>query len=193
MATPKMQSCNHLMIDIETLGLRTDALVFEIGLAVWNVDTQGMVMSYAATIDPRSQPDRDVDPKTLHWWEGRGYPNHHQDLSGFNETNLDLEEALDRVRNCYKQYQCRCVWSKGPEFDIAILEHAWRQYDQYPPWPYASRRCARTVMALTPVLAPETTAIVNDAPHNPRADAVYQSVLCQQALRRVYRTQPDPL
>ena len=62
----------NLMIDIETLGVKTDAPVISIGACFFDKD--GIKEKFYAVLDVEQQIDSDlrkVDASTIKWWMGQ--------------------------------------------------------------------------------------------------------------------------
>lgn len=64
----------HMMIDFETLGLTSDAVLLSLGVVVIDPLTDS-TESFSVNIDPRSQPGSKIDASTVLWWLGQAVKN----------------------------------------------------------------------------------------------------------------------
>ncbi len=139
-------NCNHVMIDIETLGLEPGSVILSIGAVAFGMDRKpDMPMKeFYVELDTK-QPQRVVDLDTVKWWMDQ--PNKppmdgdiplHVALKDLNEF-ITLQTIGDRTPY---------VWANGTDFDISILYHAYRQWSIPPAWKYSDVRDYRTVAKL---------------------------------------------
>lgn len=127
------------MIDIETLGTRMDSVIMEVAVVGFNRQTGEIYDKYVSKMNVTEQINngRRIYADTLMWWIERGD---------------QLRDCLnDKSESVYKVLQAISfiigpddyVWSKGPEFDIAMLGHIMDQYNMTVPWDYRKVRSVR--------------------------------------------------
>ena len=154
-----MNSYTDLMVDIETLGLQTDAVVLSIGAVAFDrnvlddfhsFDIDGSRYFYnTLEIQPQLDKGRTVTASTLEFWKKQ--PEMPERKAGLLTVFAAFNVWL------YKNFQQRdfCVWAKGPDFDIVILENLYRMHVhvQVPPMPplfqYWQARDVRTAVDLS--------------------------------------------
>lgn len=182
----------HLMIDIEALGKDADSVILTIGAQIF--DPSPHVVGWIKDpiydkisdthipswlnirVDVDSQVDRwgrRIDGGTLDWW-GKQSPEAIEEALGESDR-VPLEDALDKLMRL--AYLCKAIWSKGPLYDIVMLEHAMNQTKRRIPWKFWEIRDARTVYSLCPGLDTKLNG------HIAVDDCRNQIVLLQEAFR----------
>lgn len=139
----------HIMIDIETLGLRPDAVITEVAAVMWDTKTDSIThLCNVRNLNVREQMSmgRTISPGTLSWAVNtRDYEvtQLHTDYS-YSDLNLaDLRAALKLHVTCDTD---TLVWSKGVVFDIAKLESLYYNNPSDVPWTYKQVMCFRTLL-----------------------------------------------
>lgn len=176
--------------DLETLSLRTNAVILSAGLVVFDmdkVDSFKTLLSQGTNIyvdqDIQLSEGRLKDAATIAWWEKQGEaaaeclnnPNQvHPKMLG----KLMSDFAHRYVEKAHKlRYFCR-----GPQFDIAKLEDLFFQFETTPPWHYRKPRCSRTALDVygyeDDVKFVRPSAMI---PHNSLHDAAFEAYLIQRA------------
>lgn len=136
--------CNHVMLDLETLGTESDSVILSIGLVEFNINTGETGSSYKCNVDIQSCLDIGLKVKgdTVRWWMSQS----NRDV--FKDTGTDIRSALSGVnawitRDMY-------IWANSPRFDCGILQTAFNKIGMDIPWNYQKERCVRTLAALHP-------------------------------------------
>lgn len=139
-----------VMIDTETLSLRSNAAVLSIGAVEMDLERYRLGREYKVNISIGSNRriNLHIDPDTVAWWNKQSDEAKsaasvdampiHGALWGFGQWLTDLKSVGDEVR----------TWSMGAAFDIPILENAYRACDLPVPWKYKHVMCYRTMYAL---------------------------------------------
>lgn len=139
----------HMMIDLETLSLRSDAAIMNIGLQMFNIEgPEPNILSHAKIrIDLLHSvlEGFHIDPSTVKWWLSADRAAR-DDLVGGEP--LSLLEALGEVTHFFNTNKPERVWSRGAAFDIPILEHAYRRVGMAVPWSHKIVMCHRTITTL---------------------------------------------
>ena len=169
----------HLMIDMETLSTRPNAVVLSVGLVL--MDTHGEpILTHEVILDAQEQisAGRDVEADTLAWWMNQGA----EARAVFEQSakyGMKVERALTHIAELLEQKSDRrdlCVWSNAATFDIVILRSLYEQLcpNKWRVWNYQNERCYRTIVStLDPSkrFAPPTTG----TKHNALDDAIWQA------------------
>lgn len=182
----------HLMIDIEALGKNADSVILTIGAQIFDpsptvvgwiqdpiydkVSDTHITPYLNLRVDVDSQVDkwgRTVDPETVAWWSKQA-PEAVEEALG-EEGRIPLEDALDQLIRL--AWLCKATWSKGPLYDIVMLENAMCQTKRKIPWKFWEIRDARTVYSLCPGLDTKLNG------HIAVDDCRNQIVLLQEAFR----------
>ena len=164
----------EVMIDFETLGTVADAVILSIGAVKFNIDT-GQIDDdgfYASiSVDSNLAAGRRIQEDTLIWWMDQNA----KAQNVFKEAKQDLLPALQEFHAWFdpdliKEYK---VWSNGADFDIPMIQHAWRTHGIESPWQFWNSRCFRTYKSLPH--AKQAISVPNPGKHNALMDALTQA------------------
>jgi hypothetical protein len=133
-----MKKWSDLMIDLETLGTGTDAVVLSIGAVFFDIERNELGPTFIVQPEVESQikKGRVMDPDTIKWWMSQGEAA----KQVFKDQTLPTQHTL----NLLSQF-CRLnteslkelkVWGNGSSFDISILESMYKNFDLKQPWGY---------------------------------------------------------
>lgn len=180
MTQPKV----HVSIDLETLGTSPASVILAIG-AVAICEESEQTARFYAVCSVGSQQDRKIDQSTLTWWEQQS-AEARKVLDDANDPAI--AEPLEHVLNALSAWIGQLgethqvfVIGNGANFDVAILEHAYKNISPFVPWAYWNVRDLRTLKDLATRLG--VADAVNTAiprvgtRHNALDDAAYQAVL----------------
>lgn len=196
MSKPRCQ----VAIDLETLGTSPDSVILSIGAAAVCAETGQIVKFYGAcAVD--SQQHRTISKSTLDWWESQSAEARlaldfarSDDCPSLFETLKRLTDWLGDLGKTHDVYP----WGNGSEFDIAMLNHAYKQISDFVPWNFRNSRDMRTLrdICLRLGLEPKIKAAVrrNGTHHNALDDAQFQADIIMASLKAIeefYATHPD--
>lgn len=137
-----------LMIDIETLGTTPDAHILTIAAQTFDpLQRDWIGPSYYARIDFESQENRRIEQGTLEWWATQ---KESQAEAFAEDDRIPLDQALVGLGRMI--WQSKWIWANGSNFDMTILEDAYKSYNMALPWQYFHVRDARTIYSLVPSL-----------------------------------------
>lgn len=166
----------NLSLDIETTGLKPGCGVWQIGCVAVEMPEH----SFCVTVDPiavlNSWP---MDGTTVKWQQEKNRENWELAHLHFDcqEVITALVSFADWYRGLAANYDIR-LWTKGPHFDIAILDAAYDRIGHPSPWKYNSIRDMRTLESLFPdVQVPKP-----DGAHNALVDAKHQAEVIRACL-----------
>ena len=156
-----------IMVDLETLGTKPDALIIAIGAVAF--DNRMVRGTFYRTIDWQSAADfgGKVDMSTIRWWFGQSDEARKAILKDGSPIVLVLSEFTDWLG----QYDNVTIWGNGATFDNVILGTAYNRLGIEKPWKYNADRCYRTVKELYP----EVPRVKPSVAHNALADALAQA------------------
>lgn len=131
----------RIMLDLETLGTDPGAAILSVGAV--RFDAEGLGEEFHRSISIQSNEDAGLsfDADTLEWWLEQDDAAQ-EVLTGGDE----LATVLFDFDTFY--HDADEIWAYSPQFDCAILDHAYEAVDQTAPWSYRDERCARTVANL---------------------------------------------
>lgn len=176
----------HLMIDLETLGTTADSVILSVGAVKFDlesdaIDDEGFYGSIS--IESNMDAGRKISEDTLLWWLKQ--PAAAQSV--FHEDKLPLEQTLIDLSDWLSDGEW-IVWAKGPGFDVAMLEHAYKHARIAVPWDFWNVRCVRTYMDLPG--AKGVSAPLEGMKHNALSDAYQQARTIQMIHRKIFTEQP---
>lgn len=156
-----------MMIDIETLSLRPDAFVAQVGVCVANVVTREYLLAPTnCWLTDEGQEARRIDPSTVRWWMTQDRTVAHGVFESPEQRNSPraLFELLAKWAGAYPEMT---VWASPAMFDLPILFSLW---EGRKPWVYNMERC---LMTLYKVLDPQKALepLQRGPAHDAAADA----------------------
>lgn len=160
-----------MMIDIETLSLRPDAYVTQVGYCVANLGTGEYLQNpHAWLLGDSGQQGRHKDTDTIRWWLQQ---DREVAASVFGDSKSRREYPLTTLgmfHGLVEEYKVEEVWASPAMFDLPILTSLWRGEK---PWKYNQERC---LMTLYKRIDPDGTLQPppNQAHHDAAADAKWQ-------------------
>lgn len=170
---------NNIMVDLETLGTSSDAVIIAIGAVAF--DATGLGQTFYITVDPQSCVDlgMKIDAATVMWWMRQSDAAR----GAFSRQGTPIVGALD----AFSRYVAGCagasaeVWGNGATFDNVILANAYRAANMLKPWAYWGDRCYRTMKSMYPHIAVEKAGVM----HNALDDAAYQATHMVKLLKHM--------
>lgn len=165
----------NVMVDLETLGKGSDAVILSIGAVAF--DETGVGSDFYANIDPESctRVGMKMDASTVMWWMTQGDQARQVFKDG---SRLDI--VLRNFTLWFASVGAENVWGNGATFDNVILSNAYTLAGLERPWSYRGDRCYRTLKALLPdVKAPPNFGTA----HNALDDARYQAIHAVELLK----------
>jgi hypothetical protein len=165
-----------LMLDIETLSTKPNAVILSLGAVKFNPFTDRIDLddglNLRIDVDSQIKLGRDIQEETLNWWATQ--PMEVQDVA-FDTTNrISLENFTQTLNKIL--VGVNNIWCQGPVFDIVILENLYRQLNTPVPWNYWQIRDSRTLFGVFGDRRDKNRKGAHDA----LMDCVYQAVGIQE-------------
>lgn len=175
----------HLMIDLETMSSRPNAVVVSIGLTAFDktaVEPTGLRV--VVNREEQKRMGRHEDPDTMAWW-AKQTP---EARAVFDEKQIPVTEATFKVQQYVTSYTDgpRHVepWGNGADFDLPIITGLFADFGVPVPWKFYNHRCFRTLKHLLPVRYKiATEELKNPLKHDCLADARWQAEVASRLLR----------
>ena len=169
----------HVMIDLETLAVSTDAVILSIGAVKFDPNNLEKVSedSFYCAVDPTSCQHfgLKIDAATVMWWMGADRAAARETL--LKDEQIDLATALDAFASWFGN-ESLPVWSNAATFDIMILKHAFGAIGRECPWSFRDERCYRTFKSLYPGVKIESVGTKHRALDDAIAQAFHMKALC---------------
>lgn len=179
-----MGQINNLMIDIETLGTKSNSVIMSIGAVMFDIETGEVGETFRADIDPETcvNAGLKIDASTVIWWLGQEREAQQDLIKGGKRS---LEYALTTLSAFISKYAPDVIWGNGVRFDLGLLENAYNALNMKAPWPFWVERDVRTLVSFRPDIKNE---FINDLPHTPVNDCLYQIKYCSAIWRNIAGT-----
>ena len=168
------------MLDLETMGNKSNAAIVSIGAIEFNLDTGVEASIFYERIDLQSCIDRGlkIDASTLYWWLKQNEEARLELAKG----GIDLYEALGEFSSWIYQCNTRCgkskstkLWGNGARFDIGLLEDAYVACGYHEmPWLHYNELDLRTLVYFAPQIKDEVRNNFKGVAHNPIDDCRVQ-------------------
>ena len=174
----------HIMIDVESLGTRSDAVILSLGAVKFDLDSDKIddKAFYASiSIDSNLELGRRIQEDTLLWWLKQEIAAQ----SVFHEEKIVLPQALEDFSDWVgtDDYE---VWSNGADFDLPMVAHAYAQIQMETPWKFWASNCFRTYKKLPGAKALASAVLFAGTKHNALADAVHQAQVVQAIHKNLF-------
>jgi hypothetical protein len=172
----------HAMVDIETLGTKSDCVVLTVGgvkFDPFSGEPPHSPFLYKLDIDQQKEAGRVVDEGTLEWWSK-------QDPDIRDEAfDPDGRISVNKFCNEFNKWLVGVdkKWAQGPRFDYGILEHLFEQFDIHKNWFYWDETDSRTLFSLVPGDPRKNTEGKQIDHHSALADAYNQAVAVQESFK----------
>lgn len=184
------------MIDIEALDKRPTGIILTIGAQIFDPTSEHLwvensilepvsgdripsELNIRICVDEQESLGRTTDEDTINWWAQQS-PEAQEEAFG-EEDRLSLKDSLyvlSRMAEVCGPKKHARIWSKGPTYDIMMLENAMEQVGVRIPWSFWNVRDARTVYGLCPTLNTTKNGPIS---HRALDDCRRQIVLLREA------------
>lgn len=134
---------NHVVIDLETVGVQPGCAVLSIGAYRVNLVKRDLTDSFYATIDLTDSMSKGLimHKPTYDWWMSQGQEVKDEAFSGRDKLIPTLTKFSEWVGTDAH------VWGNGATFDLGILAAAYQKTNLPIPWKFYNERCLRTLKA----------------------------------------------
>ena len=184
-------TCDHLMIDLETMGKNPDAPIISIGAIFFDPQTGDMGPEFSKTIDLETAGGV-IDRDTIKWWLKQS----REAQSAVMTDEIPLDDALLQLREFIDENSGEFfvqVWGNGANFDNTILRRSYERQGIPCPWRYYNDRDVRTIVELGKAIDFDArTAIQFEGErHNALDDARYQAKYVSVIWQKLIPSQAD--
>lgn len=139
------------MLDLETLGKTSDAVILSIGAVPFDMDgNMGEPFEAFPTVEDQFKY-RKIEWSTIQWWleqeEGarKSIAEHGRSLSLSTYLSMFKEWCEENLDEKFR------VWANGASFDTAMLNHAFDQCGLSTPWSYRNQMDCRTMVYMSKI------------------------------------------
>lgn len=168
---------NHIMLDLETLGVKESAVFTSIAAVQFDPKTGEIGRKFKVNVDIQSALDygRKVEGKTLEWW----LKQRPEITAKMFEDPQTLSFALENLSMWVDNLgygNAVTLWGNSASFDIGKLRNAYEHLDMNVPWSHRNEMCYRTVKNMFP-----------DVPHDETDEARAHDPIydCEKQVKRL--------
>lgn len=168
---------NHVMLDLETLGTRPGYAVATIGAVKFDPersDKMGESLYVRVSLEACLNAGLKIDAATLKWWLVQSDKARAELAS---EDTVLLSRALELFSGFF--VGSTFLWSHGANFDVPVLEAAYKAGRKNIPWQFWTVRDTRTLFDLAGGIKVEKLGVV----HNALQDSINQAAAVIKAYR----------
>ncbi|MFA2298469.1 3'-5' exoribonuclease domain-containing protein [Escherichia coli] len=189
--TSTSRTCDHLMIDLETMGKNPDAPIISIGAIFFDPQTGDMGPEFSKTIDLETAGGV-IDRDTIKWWLKQS----REAQSAIMTDEIPLDDALLQLREFIDENSGEFfvqVWGNGANFDNTILRRSYERQGITCPWRYYNDRDVRTIVELGKAIDfdARTPIPFEGERHNALDDARYQAKYVSAIWQKLIPSQAD--
>ncbi|ENB6034800.1 3'-5' exoribonuclease [Escherichia coli] len=189
--TSTSRTCDHLMIDLKTMGKNPDAPIISIGAIFFDPQTGDMGPEFSKTIDLETAGGV-IDRDTIKRWLKQS----REAQSAIMTDEIPLDDALLQLREFIDENSGEFfvqVWGNGANFDNTILRRSYERQGIPCPWRYYNDRDVRTIVELGKAIDFDVrTAIPFEGErHNALDDARYQAKYVSVIWQKLIPSQAD--
>jgi DNA polymerase III epsilon subunit-like protein len=180
----KINNFTDVMIDIETLSTKNNALILTIGAIKFNKNKDSNeIEKFYYKIDRKSCEllFMHVDKETIKWWKEQPANLVHETFID-NKNRININDALIKLSNFIKD--CNYIWANSPNFDCVILENAYNSCKLEVPWKFWQLRDTRTVYDLGKIRLNDIV-IENNNIHNALDDCYKQIIALKKSFENL--------
>lgn len=171
---------SDLMLDLETLGTNPGCVITQIGVAAFDAAKpapEGIDTAKLIHVAPQSCLDfgMHVSWDTIAWWLTQNEEARIAMASKSPRWSLpDALKTLDEwvIHYCNNGFR---IWGNGSNFDVVLIEDAYRRVKRQVPWAFRNIRDMRTIVDL----CPPDLKVQPEIAHNAAADAKAQALIVQ--------------
>ncbi len=175
-----MKEFRHIMVDIETLGNKSNSVITQISAVRFDRETgeTGEEFDIHLDIQDCMEQGLEVNADTLMWW----FKQDAAARAPFTDTSIkrhDLHYALVNFEQWLKYTgDFDGIWGNSARFDLGLLSDAYDKIRRDIPWPYWTELDVRTLVSFKPEVKTNTT--FKGVPHNAIDDCKHQINYCTQ-------------
>jgi hypothetical protein len=164
----------HVMLDLETMGKRSNSAIISIGAVEFNINTGEIGNEFYTRVDLQSCLDvgLKINASTVYWWLTQNEKARQEVAKGGN----NIATALLAFENWYSKLNDDIqLWGNGSRFDIGMLEDAYIACGYHKmPWNFRNERDLRTLVSFAPEIKERVLNEFNGIKHHPIDDAKIQ-------------------
>jgi hypothetical protein len=180
---PQPKKLGHLMLDLETMGNKSNSTIVSIGAVEFNIETGEIGRQFYERVDLQSciNIGMVINASTVYWWMMQN-DSARKEICKPAEHVATVLAKLRSFMACLGDFE---LWGNGARFDIGILEDAFVACGQGEilPWNFRLERDVRTLVSFAPKIKEHFP--FEGTKHNPIDDCIYQIGYCSAIYNRL--------
>ncbi|EIW9130673.1 exonuclease [Klebsiella pneumoniae] len=171
----------HVMLDLETMGKKSDAPIVSIGAVIFDPETGFLGETFYKLVSLESAVSwgAEIDPSTVIWWMKQSSEARSEIA---NDNAIQLDDALLQFSEfVFENIPGGCetaqIWGNGATFDNTVLRSSFERACLDCPWDYRNDRDVRTMVELGKAIGfdAKTSIPFEGERHNSLVDAQHQA------------------
>ncbi|EOE2713620.1 3'-5' exonuclease [Klebsiella michiganensis] len=171
----------HVMVDLETMGKKSDAPIVSIGAVIFDPETGFLGETFYKVVSLESAVSwgAEIDPSTVIWWMKQSSEARSEIA---NDNAIQLDDALLQFSEfVFENIPGGCetaqIWGNGATFDNTVLRSSFERACLDCPWDYRNDRDVRTMVELGKAIGFDAKSSIpfEGERHNALADAQHQA------------------
>lgn len=164
----------HVMVDLETIGTRPDAVMLSIAGVVFDCEYGEYEFYEKINIDSCLDEGLIIEEDVIKWWSQLPDEVFAEATSGTKPVKQVLQEFSDWMKTLPG---IPLVYGNGADFDNAMLSYYFKRFGIEVPWKYTNNRCFRTMKGLFPKVKYVYPEIAHDALSDAKAQAEQATII----------------
>lgn len=171
----------HVMVDLETMGKKSDAPIVSIGAVIFDPETGFLGETFYKVVSLESAVSwgAEIDPSTVIWWMKQSSEARSEIA---NDNAIQLDDALLQFSEfVFENIPGGCetaqIWGNSATFDNTVLRSSFERACLDCPWDYRNDRDVRTMVELGKAIGFDAKSSIpfEGERHNALADAQHQA------------------
>lgn len=200
----RFERFGNIMVDLETLGIRQDAIVLEISAVEFNLHTGeiGEVFDVKLDIDDQLRYGRSLNRETLQWWfkqDEEARKNVFDENADIIRCNMpmalagfsDFVARCNNKRNSDSDRRVVKLWGNGSIFDLGILQNMYENsiIKMKLPWKFWAVNDVRTIVDINPDI--KKNCKFDGTPHCAVDDCKHEIKYLVETLKTIKVVRPE--
>ncbi|MCT7633891.1 3'-5' exonuclease [Aliarcobacter butzleri] len=178
---------NHIMIDIETLGTNSNALVVSISAVIFDMSSNAIGDTFEVGLNEQQQLEKGaiIDQSTVDWWdkqsdEAKTMLNRLQKI----DVEFALNEFNNWIKNNFSAPSKIKLWGNGATFDNVIVRNLFERHGIDFIIPYYADKDVRTLAYVAKVNT--FSYKFEGVKHYGIDDCMHQIKYCQDGYQKIH-------
>ena len=176
------QKFTDLMVDIETLGTKSYALILSVAIVEFNMITGeiGDNIYLKISINDSLLNDFKIEGDTLIWWMNQ---DKDAKIVFDNKNSFKCVDALTHITKFILNKEYLKIWGNSARFDLGLLQNYYNKFNMNIPWKYGNERDVRTLVDFYPDIKKEL--VFDGIKHDALADCLHQIKYCSLIYNKI--------